>query len=492
MPLDQRFRKHLRSLAAEKAKFKQGVGKQYFDHTVTEEDRANASGGYCTGACLTWLRISLGKEPVPLSHKDSNLVSMMVKTQTRWDGLSEQGEEIFEDFKQHKAAEWFHYAVREQMLELERWLNGLGYDVAFKIVPLPERSKLKAVRRANVKLDADVEAEVKLRIKRALATVPAANQATILRVKAELPGELKSLGAAPEGEYKQRAWRAIEPRLLGNDRSSNTLVPVIASKGVPTGSLKGFICDALAQPSFLVGRGLLVTFYEGGEEIYTKSGDRIGHTIAVLKCADGRFLLFDPNIGIYTLEGIRKLLAALIILLADGYSKRHVVQGEDWIIFAKTERIIPELPDGRSALLNQAHVDYDAAVAMLSTYLLDQSKEAYITAREYALACDKASEFLKRSAAMLEEGKSLNYGTLQSKEFEVRGERFRKDWDAAGKEKDRLRIETLNHCRNIRSCLNAVETDLDEKKVRDFAGSFGNISKTGLGELYTYLEGTKL
>ena len=43
MPLDQRFRKHLRSLAAEKAKFKQGVGKQYFDHTVTEEDRANAS-----------------------------------------------------------------------------------------------------------------------------------------------------------------------------------------------------------------------------------------------------------------------------------------------------------------------------------------------------------------------------------------------------------------------------------------------------------------
>ena len=168
-------------------------------------------------------------------------------------------------------------------------------------------------------------------------------------------------------------------------------------------------------------------------------------------------------------------------MLADGYSKRHVVQGEDWIIFAKTERIIPELPDGRSALLNQAHVDYDAAVATLSTYLLDQSKEAYITAREYALACDKASEFLKRSAAMLEEGKSLNYGTLQSKEFEVRGERFRKDWDAAGKEKDRLRIETLNHCRNIRSCLNAVETDLDEKKVRDFAGSFGQYFQNRIG-----------
>jgi len=37
MPLDRRLIKHLKSLAAERTKFKQEKGKEYFDETISEQ-----------------------------------------------------------------------------------------------------------------------------------------------------------------------------------------------------------------------------------------------------------------------------------------------------------------------------------------------------------------------------------------------------------------------------------------------------------------------
>jgi hypothetical protein len=487
MPSDLRVIKHLRSLAAGRTKFKQRKGKEYFDETVSESDRKDVHGGYCHGACSTWLRISLSSDSnaVAFSHKNPALVSMMANTQVAWDRLSGQSKEILHEFTQEKARKWFSEAVFGKMLAVERWLQGLGCDAKFEIVLPPGASKIKWVPREGVKL-AHSHLEIQRTVDAVLKTVPYEGEKdAIATVKSKLPGKLNTLREASEGEYTKRLWRFIEPSLsaAGTGQHFNTMLPVVACKG-RTGRIRDFLCEAVAEPSLVDGRGLLITFMCGESEGPATIEKPAGHAIAVLKGTKGEYLLFDPNLGVYSLGGLQELLAALIILLSDGYDKRVVVRGDDWIIFAKTDHLVPRTLTDDGTLLNAAHLHYEKAIGSLTSYLEKQSKEAYEILGLYVDAIANIEALGKESEAILDQLKKLSYDTKEYNSVDAENGRVYKAYQSALKKEIELRPGARDHCKSIRLPRAA---ELDKAELKRFASTTGDISNTGLAELYRFL-----
>src|SRR5260370_37985077 len=107
------------------------------------------------------------------------------------------------------------------------------------------------------------------------------------------------------------------------------MLPVEACDSTLTQRISDFVCSAIGAPSFTEGRGVMISFMCDPDRGHSSIEQPRGHVIALLR-RPSEFLLFDPNLGVYSINGLRKAISLLILLLIDGYNKRAIHQDDHW------------------------------------------------------------------------------------------------------------------------------------------------------------------
>src|SRR5260370_18534205 len=116
------------------------------------------------------------------------------------------------------------------------------------------------------------------------------------------------------------------------------MLPVEACDSTLTQRISDFVCSAIGAPSFTEGRGVMMACMcgPGGGHSYIEQPR--GHVIALIR-RPSEFLLFDPNLGVYSIKSVRKAISLLVLLLIDGYNKRAMHLDDHWLLFAKTSEL---------------------------------------------------------------------------------------------------------------------------------------------------------
>ena len=119
-----------------------------------------------------------------------------------------------------------------------------------------------------------------------------------------------------------------------------------------------------------------------------------GHSIAILKRAEGKYSLFDPNLGVYSVEGRHKLIGATILLLIDGYGRGTLDMQDNWSLFCKTDDLVPSLQPEQSGAPRDAYIVRDHALAQMQGFIQKGAKEAFEQIDAYKKAVDKRKKLL--------------------------------------------------------------------------------------------------
>jgi len=492
MPLDQRFVQHFKLLAKRESKFKQEKATKYFNASVTEHIQADVSGGFCRGACLHWLRISINKDSdAVISHKNTELVSRMAVTQSALDVTRDGAFAEFEEHIRRKEKDLYDQAFRqkgaEMLLPFQKWLDELQCDYEFDLKPPPATHGIFVLPRK--KMSPDILQIIEDRVKAALKDVPAQSCEYAEEQAKRITDKFDRIAQGRSGVQTKKLWRYIAPKypVGAMEPRFETILPVLAYDGSSSDRISSFVCSAIAQPSFTPGRGLLVGFACPAESTTTM----LPHAIALLKsqtCEE--YLLFDPNLGVYRLSNLSNAIGAVVLLLVDGYDKRAVNDDDDWLLFAKTKQEVPFALADDSGLLNKARGERDKAIANLKGHFDNEAKKAYEVVSAYLEASTKSNVAVKkRYEEMVAAYERTPAGEDKNRALsEI--QKLGKSYNAALEEKKAL-IEKLNGaCVSIRTGLTpGSDSDLkiDENALERFTRANGQLSATGLAGLYEFL-----
>ena len=340
MPFDASFAHHLSLVANLEKQFEQIKGIGQIDKP---ELREKVAGGYCFGACMTWLTLALAKErPTVINHEDPLLVKRMAKGSVKYDkahrdaavrlrdraqmGSSEQYGQI-EDRRQKEwdTAEDEAYTALEQ--ENQKWGDRFSKAADHPVL----QKKMAEVR---IRLDAALkEAETEIKARKLQAQ-------TLAQGKADRAVQAVSAEVTPEQVVKV-AWGILKRKEATS--YTGALTPVKHVEGGHLKTVGDFVCELLQAPAFTDGRGMIVSFTTGTSGTVGKQPsvfEPAGHAVAMHRLDKDNYWLFEPNLGVYRLKSRQLLIYALVLILADGYNKRHL--GDDSaIVFCKTSETFP-------------------------------------------------------------------------------------------------------------------------------------------------------
>jgi len=491
MPLDLLFKEHFAEWCTRTKKFRQGKAQEYID---SEETKVAVTGGYCEGASLVWLRLSLDKDVLLPSKKDAALVSLMAQTQVQLK-LVKAAEKKATEKRIHEEADekeerWFNQAEHALYTAFFIWCDELGcaYRVKFSedsgpiitVVPGPESQ-----------LDIGTIAKINRRAA-ALAQRKKAKKLTEGAKHEYIKRAAKRWNEGTRLRPFTEAWDRIAEGVAGFDE----MVPVTADDGKTDSCISDFVCRAIAHPSFSVGRGLLITFRTG---FHSALAQPVGHSIAILKRADGKYSIFDPNLGVYSVEGRYKLIGAIILLLIDGYGRRTLDKQDNWTLFCKTDDLVPSLQPEQSGALEGSYLVRDHALGQMLGFIEKTAKEAFERIDAYKKAADK----LKRRNEMLRaydtaQAQKANHAE-DSKEWKAVNARAEKLFDdltlsiedPMSRPLEKLAEEMIISCLKIRFDFDrsGEKPRLNDAQVDRFWQAKGNISASPLAELAKLLEG---
>jgi hypothetical protein len=168
----------------------------------------------------------------------------------------------------------------------------------------------------------------------------------------------------------------------------------------------------------------------------------------------------------------------LIITLCDGYDKRLLDKTDVWLLFAKTDQLVPLAFSDYGTLSAEVRVARDRALAKLTDYLEKQTADAYRIIDSYL----KTNAKVKKLEGVF----SKLRASPRTSKPELDG--VNKDLTRFRKENDEQSEAVLHHCQQMRACLRENNPkEFDEAALQQFAESKGQISATGLAELHTWL-----
>jgi len=386
-----------------------------------------------------------------------------------------------------KAQGWFKQAESELFTEFFNWCDQLKcayivtehdegeYQLEVKVEPGPKS-----------KLNSDTLAEINRRAA-ALSDFSAAQARADSMRNAY---ERRKLAKWAEQTPSQRLMKGWSSSGL-----AEALVPVTVGHGQDD-SISSLVCSGLAHAEFSIGRGLLMTFTTGHGA--TQSVDKPArHGIAILKVAEGKYSIFDPNLGVYSVERTEKLIGAVILLLVDGYNKRTVDKLDDWTVYCKTVQAVPQRQPAQSGALEDAYVARDQALVQMQGFIQKKAKEAFERIDAYRKAADnvkKQNELWSAYEAAQAQKKSYAEESKEWKAADDRTERLLNDlkpyMEGPPSPLQKFAEDMALSCLKIRFDIDPSGGQLrfNDAQVDRFWRAKGGISASPLAELAKLLE----
>ncbi|MEO7245796.1 MAG: hypothetical protein ABIX12_11695, partial [Rubrivivax sp.] len=386
MPFDASFVHHLGKVAKLEKSFEQTTGLQAIESKLSKK----VEGGYCFGACATWLTLALCKQAhTEIDPANAKLVRNMAKGAVKYDkarpraaGLLRDAalsgsSDRYEQIEQQRQNEW-DAAEDEAFAALEAaaqtWRDNFS---TFSDHPVMKH-QMDKVRKV---LD-DTERQTGIEIQ---AKKQAAQK--LAQGKADRAAQSGGAVAVTPEQVLKVAWRILQKQEA--TKYTGALTPVKRIDGGQADTVGGFVCELIRAAAFTDGRGMIVNFTTGAS---TGTGGQAsvlapaGHAIALHRVDSENFWLFEPNLGAFRVTSRRKLIYALMLIMADGYDKR-VLRDDDAIVFCKTSDSLPD--QGGAAVDPGVLLDRDWAkksiglmLEVLATAAYDAGVDALKTRKE--------------------------------------------------------------------------------------------------------------
>jgi len=319
------------------------------------------SGGYCFGAAMCWLKITMTKETINygslVDHTNKAVVQRMAHGHRKHEKLqdraalnlrdaalarSDELHTAIENRRQKESDEAFAAAKAELDEATRRWQDNYSAAANHKDFK-GKMDKVTAI------LD-ETLAEEKTKIKEKLRQAQ-----QLAQTRADNARDRVSPNVTKE-EVVKETWQLLAK--IEQRKYTGDLTPV--KRIEPTGSTVGdFVLDVVGASCFTAGRGMIISF-DTGKAPTTKESvlNPPGHAVALYRVDDTTWWLFEPNLGVFVVEGRARLIYALVLVMADGYDKRAL--GDDRaIVFCKTEKIFPD--QGDDSVDPSLRVDRDKA-----------------------------------------------------------------------------------------------------------------------------------
>lgn len=343
MPLDQQLLAYLEKIGTRVKPFNQGDAWKSATAAVRlqypAEGDDSPSSGYCRGACLDWLRrvlIKTSRIETPLSH-------FPAEKRNPPDGY----EQAMENARQKYAAAEIQYQSQLQgvhgIAPGERRVERMAAAWARPYAAERDAAN-RQLEEQRQRIDKDLLADLqKLGCSKAYFEPGGDKRQLKYSYSKEIEASVKDRVAQWQRDLSQLSDRLSQPPATGKlsgvwDQQRTALDVAFRTKqGAPKGfgqleiltsrgdgyrtytGTQQFLCEALYLRTFVQGTGLLIGL---NLEKWNGAGyvEGPGHAIAMHYQDPSTFVLFDPNLGVYSFKEQARALRAVLALVEEGYN----------------------------------------------------------------------------------------------------------------------------------------------------------------------------